>query len=100
MGDKLRPKYELQKVDSAGIYIGPRMQSTDPENVDSPFVLMPRKDPAAFRAMVCYANFCEPGLKIDIVNWLEKIADADPILGTQGVRNVKEMRIQEIRLGL
>ena len=100
MGDILRPKYLVYKLDETGNLTGLGLEATNPEYVDSPFVLMPRKDPAAFRAMVCYANFCEPGLRIEIVDWLNKIADADPVFGSQGARNAVEMRFQEIRLGL
>lgn len=61
--------------------------SADPDNIDSPFVLMPRKDPAAFSAMIVYAQQCEPKLREEIKRWLTKIALADPVYGTQGERN-------------
>ena len=68
---KLRPKYQVQRIvptDAEGIYEnrGSAALSTDPEDVDSPFVLMPRKDPAAFQAMVAYARHCEKALAIEI----------------------------------
>ena len=96
---KLRPKYYVTRFEG-DTKMGPRMESTDPDNVDSPFVLMPRKDPAAFRAMICYARFCEPDLRAEIATWLNKIASADTAYGTQGERNAKEIRIKEIALGL
>ena len=87
MADKLRPKYELQRVGPLGDLIGSRMKSTDPEDINSPFVLMPRKDPAAFMAMLTYSVCCEPDLATEIRDWLNKIAEAEPKYGTQGARN-------------
>lgn len=100
MADKrLRPKYQVQKIvgdkpkEVYGLE-GPKMLSTDPDNVDSPFVLMPRKDPAAFAAMITYARYCEPQLSAEIKDWLRMIAGADYVLGTQGQRNYKFMRLK------
>jgi len=61
---KLRPKYVVFRVGPDGTTFDRAevMNSTDPGNADSPFVLMPRKDPAAFAAMVAYAHRCEPDL--------------------------------------
>ena len=87
MADKLRPKYELQRVGPLGDLIGSRMKSTDPEDIDSPFVLMPRKDPAAFLALLTYSVCCELDLATEIQDWLIKIAEAEPKYGTQGARN-------------
>lgn len=95
---KLRPKYNVQRVDEGGFDVGLPMKSTDPDNVDSPFVLMPRKDPAAFYALLNYAKVCEPDLALEIREWAEKIVEAPPILGTQGVRNRIEMKRKQLRL--
>lgn len=92
MGKRLRPKYEVQKVGLQGNLIGPRMKATDPDNVDSPFVLMPRKDPSAYAAMVTYARMCEPELAREIKEFLYKVVDAEPVFGTQGTRNLKAVR--------
>ena len=100
MGKKLRPKYMVYKIDELGDTIPEGMLSTDPDDVSSPFVLMPRKDPAAFRALICYANFCEPNLRIEIVTFLDKIARAEPVFGTQGARNHQAIKFEEINLGL
>jgi len=98
MADKLRPKYELQRVGPQGSLIGPRMKSTDPEDIDSPFVLMPRKDPAAFMAMLTYSVCCEPDLATEIREWLNKIVEAEPEYGTQGARNNTHM-MKDLILG-
>lgn len=63
------------------------MISVDTLDVDSPFVLMPRKDPAAMVALQCYADFCEPELGRQIKRWIQRIKQAPKILGTQGKRN-------------
>jgi len=92
---KLRPKYIVRKIPSgADIKSLPAgsMLSTDPEDVNSPFVLMPRKDPAAFAAMIYYAQCCEPKLAVEIAEWLSKIAAAPPAFGTQGIRNYASTR--------
>lgn len=98
---KLRPKYAVFKADAFGVIkdIGSAMQSTDPDNVDSPFVLMPRKDPAAFAAMLAYVDACEYGLGGEIRDWLEKIANAPVVDGTQGHRNRQEMLLRAVRGG-
>lgn len=92
---RLRPKYSVFRMTKDG-KVDPTavcMISTDPNNVDSPFVLMPRRDPAAFNAMVTYANYCEPVLASRIKGWLTKIARAEPVYGTQGIRNREHMRM-------
>lgn len=94
--DKLRPKYHVQRVGSTGNLVGPRMEATNPNNPNSPFVLMPRKDPAAFSAMMAYARYCEPDLAAEIRDWLRKVAEAPPEYGTQGTRNLKNMRLDAI----
>lgn len=103
MGElKLRPKYTVQRVnelDSPGgplKKVGKLMLSTDPADVDSPFVLMPRKDPAAFAAMGTYMDLCEPQLANEIRAWLRKVAAAEPIFGTQGKRNFSAIRIKRL----
>ena len=92
---KLRPKYQVYRIDeeSKSITRSVAMLSTDPADIDSPFVLMPRKDPAAFFALRTYANCCEPRLGNEIRTWLRKIADAYPLYGTQGIRNHRAMRM-------
>lgn len=95
---KLRPKYQVYR-ETLGGRLGPMTRSTDPNDVDSPFVLMPRKDPAAFTAMMVYARYCEPGLAAEIRAWLTKIAEAPPVFGTQGARNFAYRRGYAVRLG-
>ena len=74
------------------------MKATDTDSEDSPFVLMPRKDPAAFYAMMHYAQVCEPDLAIEIRVWLDKVVKASPIYGTQGERNRIAMRLKQMDL--
>ncbi len=95
---KLRPKYSVFKLDPEGKPIIPGQKSTDPEDPNSPFVLMPQKDPAAFQAMVVYAQCCEQDLGDEIKDWLYTIAEESPDLGTQGTRNLKAMLGRMIRL--
>ena len=93
---KLRPKYVVRKIPvGADIKSLPvdSMLSTDPNDVNSPFVLMPRKDPAAFAAMIYYAQCCEPKLAAEISGWLARIASAEPKFGTQGARNYTSTRL-------
>ena len=90
---KLRPKYHVQRCGPNGELVGGRMDSTDPNNPDSPFVLMPRKDPAAFMAMLAYAMYCEPELAAEIRDWLRLIAEQPTSCGTQGERNGRYMRL-------
>lgn len=95
----LRPKYRVLRLDDEGC-VEPdarAMDSTDPENIDSPFVLMPRKDPAAFYAMMHYASSCEHELAREIESFLRKVAEAEPKYGTQGMRNRTKMRLEFIR---
>ena len=104
MGDKLRPKYMVHKIidtipgtgtaEKVVSQIG--MPSTDPDDVDSPFVLMPRKDPAAFYALLNYAQACEDDLAREIRNWLEKIVKAPPVFGSQGLRNRVAMKLKQM----
>ena len=86
-GKKLRPKYYVTRFGDDSTVIGKRMQATDPDDVDSPFVLMPRKDPAAFTALMAYAQMCEPDLAAEIRVWLGTIVKAPAVYGTQGARN-------------
>jgi len=106
---KLRPKYVVfrvvdEKIASGGtplvqdIIKGTPMLSTDPDDVDSPFVLMPRKDPAAYYALLNYAQACEADLAYEIREWAEKIVKAPPVCGTQGMRNRVEMKLKQMRL--
>jgi len=90
---KLRPKYFVRKIlNRAALEAGPPVLSTDPEDINSPFVLMPRKDPAAFAALIYYAQMCEPKLAAEIAVWLSKVAAAEPKFGTQGIRNFTTTR--------
>jgi len=100
MDDKLRPKYRVQKADASGQLTGPPMRSTDPEDINSPFVLMPRKDPAALIALIRYCRYCEPGLANEIRVWLTKIVEAEPRFGTQGLKNFIYSRTQIVKLGV
>jgi len=77
----------VMKLNNEGETIGEGMNSTNPKDVNSPFVLMPRKDPVAFHAMRAYADMCEAPLGNAIRAWLRLIAQAEPIYGTQGRKN-------------
>ena len=90
--EKLRPKYLVFKIDEKGETYPEGMKSTDPDDIDSPFVLMPRKDPAAFYALLHYAQACEDDLGRPLRMWLDKITDAPPVYGTQGERNWRTMK--------
>ncbi len=89
----LRPKYKVQRIimlDPPGgpiQEVGTPMLSTDPKDIDAPFVLMPRKDPAAYLAMVTYIANCEPKLANELRTWLRLIAHSPRATGTQGQRN-------------
>ncbi|GAH65854.1 unnamed protein product, partial [marine sediment metagenome] len=91
---KLRPKYLVFKVEPDGTTFDASkgMKSTDPDDVDSPFVLMPRKDPAAFAAMITYARYCEKDLAKEIKEYLQKVARAPGVYGTQGGRNRQHLK--------
>lgn len=89
----LRVKYLVYKVGEPLI----ERKSVDPNDVDSPFVLMPRKDPAAFAAMLTYANNCQGELAAEIRDWLRKIAEAPPVFGTQGARNYSDKRYSAVQ---
>ena len=99
----LRPKYIVKKIaDADAINIDQMplpadvMLATNPNDVDSPFVLLPRKDPSAFAALVTYSQVCEPQLAQEIAEWLEKVADAEPRFGSQGARNYASVRMQAV----
>ncbi|MDD5704189.1 MAG: hypothetical protein PHU23_19315 [Dehalococcoidales bacterium] len=83
---RLYPKYTVQKVDN-GVYKADELLATDKNSVNSPFVLMPRKDPAAFAALVYYSTICEPRLGNEIRNWLRNVVQAPVAYGSQGNRN-------------
>ena len=93
----LRPKYKVVKITEADKPVSQTMMSTDPENINSPFVIFQRKDPAAFHAMLLYSTLCEVGLGMEIRAFCEKIAKADPVYGTQGVRNWRMMQMTNIK---
>ena len=90
----LRPKYLVQRLGRDGTPLSPVMFSTDPDNVDSPFVLMPRKDPIAYEAVRFYADLCEPQLGNELRAWLRTIAEDIPVYGTQGIRNRTALRLK------
>lgn len=94
MTSRLRPKYMVFKTDEKTGAVIPdgAMPSTDPEDIDSPFVLMPRKDPAAFAALSAYATVCEPELAREIRMFLHMVTEASPAFGTQGTRNFQHMQ--------
>ncbi len=105
---RLRPKYVTFRVDETkaeefkqgempSVTSAP-MLSTDPNDVDSPFVLMPRKDPAAYYALLNYAQVCEAELGAEIRLWLDKIVEAPPVFGTQGLRNRVAMKKRQMDL--
>jgi len=97
MAGKLRPKYKVYKIlDSTISAVG--MESTDPDDVDSPFVLMPRKDPAAFYALLHYAQVCEEDLAREIRVWLEKVVSAPTKYGTQGERNRVAVYLKQMEI--
>lgn len=111
MGDKdkkLRPKYVVFRIDEEkakehdyGVMppvLSAPMLSIDPDDVDSPFVLLPRKDPAAFYALLNYAQACEEELAREIRVWLGKVASAPSVYGTQGERNQVNMRLKQMDL--
>lgn len=95
---RLRPKYLVFKINEAGETEGDGMPATDPDDIDSPFVLMPRKDPAAFYALLNYAQACENDLAADIRVWLQKVIEAPAKYGTQGERNRVAMRMKQMDL--
>jgi len=82
----LYEKYEVRRKNPKPGQEGV-MLSVDVKDIDSPFVLIPRKDPAAMKALECYAENCEPELGKEIKRWIELIKKAPKILGTQGKRN-------------
>ena len=93
---KLRPKYMVAKIGVDGQMFGEGMKSTDPDNVNSPFVLMPRKDPAAFAAMIMYARCCEKDLAKEVKGWLQRMAVAPVAYGTQGERNRQHLSLRSV----
>lgn len=91
---RLRPKYMVAKIGVDGKIFGPGMKATDPDDIDAPFVLMPRKDPAALAALCTYIDLCEPQLANELRPWLRSIARAKPVYGTQGERNLIAVRVR------
>lgn len=98
MSDRLRPKYMVFRIDeeTGAIAAEGGMKSTDPGDVDSPFVLKVRRDPAAFVAMVAYTNYCEPQLAGEIRAWLRRVAEATPVFGSQGELNYRYVRSRSL----
>jgi len=96
MAGKLRPKYKVYRLDENDTVVGVGMLSVDLDDVDSPFVLMPRKDPAAYYALLGYAQVCEEDLASEIRNWLLKVVKAPVAYGTQGERNRVEMTLKQM----
>jgi len=93
----LRLKYMVYRIDEVGQSVTRGLKSTDPDDINSPFVLMPRKDPAAFIALASYASACEPELAREVREFLTKIVGSSPILGTQGARNFSAVMKRMIR---
>jgi len=93
---RLYPKYRVIKTSEDLNPVNSVMLATDPNDINSPFVLMPRKDPAAMAAMLTYMSYCEPALANEIRPWLRKIIEAEPIFGSQGTRNYKYVRSRSI----
>ncbi len=97
MAGTLRPKYAVYRLDGEGSLAGEPMLATDPSNVDSPFVIFPRKDPAAFHALLAYAAVCEKGLRAEIISFAEDVAQSDPAFGTQGTRNWQTLLMNKVK---
>ena len=97
MAGTLRPKYKVYRLDEEGAELGPSMLATDPENIDAPFVIFPRKDPAAFHALLAYADVCEKGLRMEIIQFAGKVAESDISFGTQGARNWQTMLMERVK---
>ncbi len=97
MAGTLRPKYHVQKIGESGVPTGKVMLATDPGDVDAPFVIFPRKDPAAFHALLTYADVCEKGLRMEILEFAGKIAESDPAFGTQGARNWQTILMERVK---
>lgn len=89
--NKLYPKYMVGKAVNGTIDACSLIEATNPDNIDSPFVLFPRKDPAAITALKAYASVCNPALAAEIREWLTKVVEAKPEFGTQGTRNYQAM---------
>ncbi len=98
MSGKLRPKYVVTKIVAVEATLPGTMKATDPDNINSPFVLMPHKDPAAYYAMLSYAQVCEDELAREIRVWLKKVVSAPPAYGTQGERNRVNMKLKQMDL--
>lgn len=96
MEKRLRPKYLVFKIGPDNTTEDQGMESTNPDSVDSPFVLMPRKDPAALAAMVTYARMCEPQLANEIKAWLRTVVEAPVSFGTQGERNLMAAKARSL----
>lgn len=94
---RLAPKYVVTKLVPIGQELPPTMKATDPDDINSPFVLMPRKDPAAFVALLAYASACEPSLGNEIRIWLTEIAKSTPVYGDQGFRNRVAMQLRQVQ---
>ncbi len=97
MAGTLRPKYHVQKVNEEGVTFGNVMLATDPSDVDAPFVIFPRKDPAAFHALLAYAAVCEKGLRAEILLFAEEVAKSAPEFGTQGTRNWQSLLMDKVK---
>ena len=97
MAGTLRPKYVVHRLNEEQKAVGETMHATDPNDPNSPFVIFPRKDPAAFHALLSYAAVCEKGLRAEILLWAEKIAVCDPDFGTQGARNWQTVLMDKVK---
>ena len=98
---RLKPRYIVYKIlkgDNIPVRLTEGVSlATDPNDPNSPFVLKPRKDPAAFVAMLAYASVCEPSLGNEIRIWLTEIAKSSPDYGDQGFRNRVAMQLRQIQ---
>ena len=61
----------------------------DPSDADAVFVLKPRKDPAALKALEAYRDHCYPELRRDLDAWIETIKAGPVLRGGGGERNAQ-----------
>ncbi|MBI2528978.1 MAG: hypothetical protein HYV93_23715 [Candidatus Rokubacteria bacterium] len=61
----------------------------DPLDPEAVFVLKPRKDPAALRALQAYRDHCYPELRRDLDAWIETIKASPVVRGGVGERNAR-----------
>jgi hypothetical protein len=61
----------------------------DPSDPEAVFVLKPRKDPAALKALEAYRDHCYPELRRDLDAWIETIKAGPVLRGGVGERNAQ-----------